>query len=62
MPLTDSKRKANRKWREKAYDKICLQYPKGTRDAWKQEAERRGMSLAGFILAAVKFFLRETKN
>ena len=29
MPISDSKRKSDRKWREKAYDKICLQYPKG---------------------------------
>lgn len=57
MPISDSKRKADRAWRERNYDKICLQYPKGTRDTWKQEAQKRGFSLAELVRLAVQAYL-----
>lgn len=55
--LTDAQRKANRKWREKNYDKICIQLPVGTRDHWKDAAAALGLSLAGMIAAAVSEYL-----
>lgn len=57
MSISDSKRKADRAWRERNYDKICLQYPKGTRDFWKQEALKRGLSLAELVRLAVQMYL-----
>lgn len=62
MPLSDSQRKANRKWRDTNLDKICVQYRKGTRDEWKKEAEKRGLSLAGMIAEAVREYLENHKG
>lgn len=55
--ISDSKRKADRKWREQNYDKICIQLPAGTRQRWKDAAAARGLSLAGMIAAAVAEYL-----
>ena len=58
MPkLTESQKQANKRYKEKAYEKICLDYRKGTKDAWKKEAEIRGMSLAKFIATAVQYYI-----
>lgn len=57
MPISDSKRKADRKWRESNYDKICIQVKRGYRDAWKASANRLGLSLAGLICKAVEEFV-----
>lgn len=54
--VSDSKRRADRKWRESAYDKICIQLPRGTRDCWKRAAADRGLSLAAFVALAVAEF------
>lgn len=56
--ISDSKRKADRKWREKAYDKICIQLPVGTRQIWKDAAAVRGLSLAAMIAAAVAEYIK----
>ena len=55
--LTDSQRKANRKWRDANYDKICVQVRRGVRDSWKVAASVRGLSLAALIVAAVEEYL-----
>lgn len=62
MSISDSKRKADRKWREANYDKVCIQIKKGNRDRWKTEAEKRGLSLAGLIVAAVEKYLVDTSR
>lgn len=54
MALTDSKRKANKKYLEKNYEHINLSYPKGTKDKWKLVASSRGLSLAEFVRRAVE--------
>lgn len=59
MPISDAKRKADRKWRENNYDKICIQLPKGTRELWKQYAFDRGLSLAEFVKRAVEKYIDE---
>lgn len=55
--LTDSQRKANRKWRDANYDKICVQVRRGIREDWKKSADARGLSLAGLIVTAVTEYL-----
>ena len=55
--LTDSQRKANRKWRDANYDKICVQVRRGVRDSWKVAASARGLSLAALIVSAVEEYL-----
>ena len=55
--LTDSQRKANRKWRDANLDKICVQVHKGLRQEWKDAAAARGLSLAALIAAAVSEYI-----
>lgn len=62
MPISDSKRRADRKWRESNYDKICIHFPKGTRDAWKEEAQKRNISLAQLVYTAVSEYLEKKVN
>lgn len=49
MPLSESRKRANRKYNEKAYDQVKVLVPKGKRDLIKQYAESQGKSLNGFI-------------
>lgn len=58
MSISDAKRKADRKWRENNYDKICIQLPKGTRDDWKQKAAKYGISLAELIRVSVETYMK----
>ncbi len=46
--------KATRKYRAKAYDRIELQVPKGTRDRWRALAEQEGKSLTAYIVSRVE--------
>lgn len=55
--MPTARTRANRKYNEKAYDQIKIQARKGTRDAWKTQAERRGLSLASLIQTAVAEYL-----
>lgn len=47
--LTEAKKKANRKYNDKAYDRISIVVKKGQRDEFKRYAESKGMSLNGLI-------------
>lgn len=55
--MPTARTRANRKYNEKTYDQIKIQARKGTRDAWKTQAERRNMSLASLIQTAVAEYL-----
>lgn len=57
MPISDSKRKADKKWRKANYERVCIDVHKGVRARWREEAEKRGLSLAGLIVAAVEKYL-----
>lgn len=46
--------RANHKYRAKAYDRIELQVPKGTRDRWRALAEQEGKSLTAYIVSRVE--------
>lgn len=54
MPISEAKKKADAKWRKKAYQTVSIQVRSGLRETWRQAAERAGMSLAAYIQAAVK--------
>ena len=47
--------------REK-YDRINLMIPKGERETWKAEAEKRGLSLNALIQQAVKNYIESEVN
>lgn len=53
MP-TDAQNRAKTKYRAKAYDQVCIQVPKGTRDRWRALAELEGKSLTAYIVARVE--------
>lgn len=54
MKYAESQGRANRKYRSKTYDQVNITVYKGLRDRWKAVAEQAGLSLAGFITAAVE--------
>lgn len=56
--ISESKRRADKKWREKAYDRISIQVPVGLRDRWKAAASDCGLSLRQLIVTAVEKFLQ----
>lgn len=45
--------RANRKYNEKAYDRLTVSVPKGDREKIRTAAQEAGMSLNGFIVEAI---------
>ena len=54
--LSDAKKRANRKYNEKAYEQLAIRLPKGERDKIKEKAARCNMSLASFVRAACEAY------
>lgn len=52
--VTEAQGRATRKYRTKAYDRIEVQVPKGTRDRWRALAEMEGKSLNAYIVSRVE--------
>jgi predicted HicB family RNase H-like nuclease len=53
MPMSDAKKRADRKYREKTYEQMNIRVHKGQREKIKGHAEKHGESLAGFIDRAI---------
>lgn len=51
---TAAQNRAKSKYRAKAYDQVCIQVPKGTRDRWRVLAEQEGKSLTAYIVSRVE--------
>ena len=51
---TEAQNRAKTKYQAKAYDRIELQVPKGTRDRWRALAEQEGKSLNAYIVSRVE--------
>lgn len=51
---SDAQMRANHKYRAKAYDRIELTVPKGTRDRWRALADAEGKSLTAYIVSRVE--------
>ncbi len=51
---TEAQNRAKTKYRAKAYDQVCIQVPKGTRDRWRALAEAEGKSLTAYIVSRVE--------
>lgn len=62
MPISESKKKADNEWRKRALESISIRVRKGTRDIWRQAADRAGMSLAAYIQTAVQEKMERDKN
>ena len=52
--MPTARTKANRKYNEKAYDRVALTVPKGRKEVIKTFAEERGFSLNSFINEAIQ--------
>lgn len=57
-----SQTKAKNKYNEKTYDRIPLVVKKGTKDIWKSEAERQGLSLNAFICSVISQRIQECER
>ena len=57
-----SQTKAKNKYNAKAYDRISVNVKKGTKDEWKSEADKQGLSLNAFIEQAVNQMMVSDNN
>jgi len=60
--MPTARTKANRKYNEKAYDRIELTVPKGEKATIAEAAAQAGTSVNAFIWAAVKDKMGNAKN
>lgn len=51
--MPTSRTRANRKYNEKAYDRITVSVPKGEREKIRAAAQAAGESLNGYIVSAI---------
>lgn len=51
---SEAQMRATRKYRDKAYDRVEVTVPKGTKDRWRALAEREGKSLNAYIVSRVE--------
>lgn len=51
---TEAQNKATQKYIKSTYDTIPVRAKKGTREIWKEEAEKRDKSLNQFIIDSVE--------
>lgn len=62
MAISESQKRAVAKYNAKNYDKICVRIKKGQRDILKAHADKRGESLNGWIVSAIKAKLKQDRN
>ena len=53
MPASEARIRANRKYNEKAYDRLEVKVPKGKKAGLQAHAESKGESLNGFVNRAI---------
>lgn len=61
MPVSDSMKRAIRKYEAKTYEHLGIRVHKGQRDKIKDYAASRGESLAGFMMRAVQETMERDK-
>lgn len=54
MAYTEAQKRANIKYMREKTDDIRLRVKKGLKEKYKQEAEKRGMSMTQFIISCVE--------
>lgn len=58
MPMSDAKRKANKRWNDenmvKKYDRLSILVPKGRKEAIEAHAKNRGESVNGLVNALLR--------
>lgn len=59
MPYTEAQKRASIKYMAEKTDDIRLRVPKGYKERFKKEAEKRGMSMTQFIIQSVEKSINE---
>ena len=59
MPYTEAQKRASIKYMAEKTDDIRLRVPKGYKERFKKEAEKRGMSMTRFIIQSVEKSINE---
>lgn len=54
MAYTEAQARATKKYIKEKTDDIRLRVAKGTKELWKEEAEKRGMSMTKFVKLCVE--------
>lgn len=54
MAYTEAQARATKKYIKEKTDDIRLRVAKGTKELWKEEAEKRGMSMTKFVKSCVE--------
>ena len=66
MPLSEARKRANKKWNDenlnKLYDRVSVLVPKGKKDIIKSHAEQNGESVNGFINRAIDETMERDKK
>ena len=52
-PISEAQRKAVRKYKEKAYDRLEISVPKGRKSELQEHAQQQGESLNAFVNRAI---------
>ena len=60
--MPTARTKANRKYNEKAYDRVEITVAKGDKDKIKAFAEEKGLSMNAFINAAIQEKIKKEKD
>lgn len=60
MTISESQLRATARYHAKKYDTLTIRVAKGKRDEYKDEADKRGLSLATFIKTAVEKYINDT--
>ncbi len=60
--MPTARTRANRKYNEKAYDRLTVSVPKGDREKIRAAAQEAGMSLNGFIVEAITEKMKKARQ
>lgn len=62
MPMTEARKRANEKWTKNNYEKIQFYAPKGYNEKIKEQADKKGLSKAGYIKQLIDEDMKEGKK
>lgn len=56
MPASEAKMRYIDEYNKENYEKVTLQVKKGVREVWRQYADRRGLSMVGYVTEAIDHY------
>ena len=56
MAMTDAQKRANMKYQREKQDTITFRVPKGTRERYREMAEKKGQSFTRFLVNAIEYY------